>query len=68
MDVRTSLNATIFRKKALNVSGELINYLRIMNLRKLRVLILQKWLIYARIFLIICTNTQKKKSLTLIGG
>ena len=66
MDVRISLNTTIFRKKNFIVNGELIHYLRRMNLRKLRVLILQKWLIYARVFLIIYTNTQKKKSLTLI--
>ena len=41
MNVRTSLNATIFREKAFNVNGELTHYLRRMNLEKLRVLILK---------------------------
>ena len=40
MDVRTNLNTIIFREKTFNMNGKLIHYLRRMNLRKLRVLIL----------------------------
>ena len=42
MDNRTSVNAIIFGKKVFIMKDEAIHYIRRVNLRKLRVLLLQK--------------------------
>ena len=42
MNIRTSMNAIIFGKKVFIMKDEPIHYIRRVNLRKIRVLLLQK--------------------------